>query len=454
MRLATGLALAAALAVATPPAAADGKRDEKAPGPASKGKVYTWKSADGLPYQYYVPESYDPKVGANLTFILHGTGLTYEWGFANHPAGEFRPDDVVVSPEGTTKLERGDHNFLGGDKDLKRVHALHEELRKALKVRDTYVYGHSNGAFFAFFYAGAYPEDVQGALGHAGGVWSGTAVSPKHHHQAIVLMHGTADPVVNFSNSAGCLPTYRDAKYPHARLRALEGWPHFPSAYHAGQQLAWCEGMTSADPARVVASYEHLAGLQEAVDWAALWQVANRLSGLEGAPGDARRKAGATAEAVDRLARKNVEAIERSLGKEKGDKVVDAAWVGHLPLFLRDFEGVPARDALAESWKDRLEKHQEDGVKHLREYYRIQREKAPDAAKALDAALDAIRTGFLYYECADGEFLAALEKIRADAKKAKLSKAQVKAYDGVVVPFVAGRKAGHKQYQDLVKSLD
>ena len=189
----------------------------------------------------------------------------------------------------------------------------------------------------------------------------------------------------------------------------------------------------------------------EARDWAVLYQVAKRLSDLEGAPGDARKRAAQTADSVDRLAKKNVEAITKSLGKEKGDKVVEAPWVAMLPTFLRDFDGVPAREALAEAWKDRLEKHQTDAVKNLREYYRV-RDK--DTAKAFDAGVEAVRVGFLWYECADATFLDALAKGKEDAKKLKLTKAQVKAYDQAVVPFVAARKSGVSAYQDLNKSLD
>ena len=145
---------------------------------------------------------------------------------------------------------------------------------------------------------------MDGVLGQASGYWAGTAQSPKHHRQAIAFMHGTADPVVPYFQSVGGLQGYRDAKYPMAHLRSLEGWNHWPHQEQAAQELAWCEGMTSADPARVVASYEHLVAVKEWHDWSVLYQVAKRLSDLEGAPGDARKKASETAAAVDRLGKK------------------------------------------------------------------------------------------------------------------------------------------------------
>jgi predicted esterase len=439
----------AALAVAGSPrpAAAEGvEADAKAPSPASSGKRYAWKAQDGLAYEYFVPKEYDAKAGANLTLILHGSNLTRHWGFANHAAGKFRPDDVVVCPDGTTPNGQGGFNFLQSDKDLKRLHALHEELKKTFRVRATFVYGHSQGSFFSFLYAGAFPDDVQGVLGQASGVWIGTQATERHHHQAIALLHGTADPVVPYGQSVGGLDFYREAKYPLAHLRSLEGWNHWPTADQAEQELAWCEGTTSADPARVVACFETLSSGEGPRDFAALRAVASRLAELEGAPAAARSKASAAVEAVDALAKRHVEAMARSLGKEKGDKLADDAWVAHVRLFLRDFDGVPVCDDLAKAWADRRKDHRDGAVKHLREYYRVRQK---DAAKAFDEGVEAIRTGFLWYECADPELWKALDGWKDDAKRLKLTKAALKAYDGVVPVMRSACKKGLASYVEV-----
>ena len=76
-----------------------------APADAKPGVVYQWKAADGLPYEYRVPKGYDPEVGASLVLVLHGNGLDHRWTFWNHPKDEFRADDIVVSPDGTTPLQ-------------------------------------------------------------------------------------------------------------------------------------------------------------------------------------------------------------------------------------------------------------------------------------------------------------------------------------------------------------
>jgi len=420
--------------------------DEREPGPGSTGKVYQWKSPSGLTCEYLVPRSYDAARGANLTLILHGSNLDHRWGFANHPAGKFRPDDIVVCPDGTTPNGQGGFNFLQKGDDLDLLRALHVAFQKRLKIRATFVYGHSQGSFFAFLYAGAYPDEVQGVLGQASGVWIGTPATKKHHHQAIALMHGTADPVVPYGQSVGGLKFYRDARYPLSHLRSLEGWNHWPEAGQAAQQLAWCEGMTAADPARIAAAFEELADVaNEARDFVALADVARRLRDLEGAPVVARQRAGRMAAAVERLAARHVEALSRA-SPARADTLEEAPWVGHLPLFLRDFDGLPAQAALAKDWAGPLERHRKNADPHLREFWR-HREKEP--ARAFGSGVAAVKSGFLHPGVADPQVLGALEERRGKAGALKLPKAALKEYDGVVARFLAARKAGLEAFRKL-----
>lgn len=454
MRTAAIVATVVAALVATAaPARSDGEHPQKDPATHPVGEICTWKSADGLVYEYYVPKSYDATKGANLLLILHGSNLDRRWGFANHTAGEFRPDDVIVCPDGTTSNGQGGFNFMRDAKDVQRVHALQDELRKTYKVNATYLYGHSQGSFFACLYAGAYPDDVQGFVAQASGIWAGTAATVKHHHQAVVLMHGTDDPVVPYVQSLGGVSFYRDAKYPMARLRSLQGWNHWPNALQTGQELAWCEGMTTSDPARLTASLDALEAVPAGEGWerdpAALWQVAHRASAAEFAPAPLKERAAQAAARVEALAKAHVNAITSSMGDGKGDKIADAAWVGHVAFFLRDFDGVPACDAFAKDWTDRVAKHKAEAVKSLKEFYRV---KQKEPVKAFPAGVEAIRDGFLWCECADAEFLKTLTGWRADAAKLKLGKADLKAYDDVVPAFTSGRKKGFDAYAALNKS--
>jgi hypothetical protein len=244
---------------------------------------------------------------------------------------------------------------------------------------------------------------------------------------------------------------YRDAKYPTTHLRTLEGCGHPPIPPQTVQELAWCEGMTTNDPARLAASFDALDEVKADNGWvkdeSALYAVAKRIATFAGAPDALKARAAKAAQSVEELAKSHAESIAKSLGKGKGDKLDDAVWVAELPCFLRDFDGLPQRDAVAKDWDERLAKHKADAVKSLREFYRT-RQKEP--AKAFAAGVEAVRVGFLWCECADPEFLKQLATWRGDAKL-KLGKADQKAYDDVVAAFISARKKGLEAYAEINK---
>jgi predicted esterase len=442
-------ALLALLPLAAPPARADAPQKE--PGPKGTGKVHTWKSKDGLLYEYFVPESYDEKAGANLVLVFHGTGLDRRWTFANHPAGEFRRDDIVVSADGPVQ-QPGARLYAYSSESLEAIRALQKELQAIFKVRKVFLYGHSQGAFFAFLYAANYPDAVHGALGHAGGVLKGIQCTKEHAHQAYSLMHGTADPVVPLGNSRGGADWYREQGHALVHFRALEGWPHAPEYLQAEMQIAWMEGMTADDPSRVVAAIDRFSGWEEKayLDLSAWWKVAKRLEGLEGAPAEARSKAAGEAKRIESLAARHADAIRAGAGKDGPSKVEANPWIGHAHRFLRDFEGVPAREALAREWEKVLEQHRSRAVESLRDYYRV---RGKDAKKAFEEGVKAVRDGFLHWECCDPLLLDSLAAWEKDAKKHRLDPAAVKAYQQAVVPFRESLKDGLKAFNELNKGL-
>lgn len=419
---------------------------QKAPDTSAKGKVYEWKSKDGLAYQYYLPKDFDPGRPIGLTFVLHGSNLTRQWGFANHEAGEFRADDLVVCPDGTTSNGQGGFNFLQAQKDLERLHALHAELKGMFDLRATYVYGHSQGSFFALYYAGAYPDEVQGVVAQASGCWIGTAMSKKHHHQAIVLMHGTADPVVPYGQSIGALEAYREAKYPLVRLRSLEGWNHWPAQAQTEQELAWCEGMTTADPGRLAAVFGLLQAMKEGVDPAALRGVAQRVQETADVEAGVKKDAAAAVAEVDAAAREHADAIAKVAGKER--KLADKAWVGHLPLFLRLFDGTPVGDEVAAAWQGVLDKQRDAVRKFAGDFWQNQEQKPKEA---FAAGVQLVQEAFLLPASENEEILGALEGWAKDGKKLGLGKGDVKAFEQAVPVVRAARVKGRSAFDKLGK---
>ncbi|MFH0946390.1 MAG: hypothetical protein V2A76_14425 [Planctomycetota bacterium] len=441
------LALAACLTGLITPAEAK-ELKERAPCPKARGEPYAWQTGSGLRYEYYVPKDYDGDQGANLVLILHGSNLDRRWGFANHSPGTFRPGDILVCPDGTTPNGSGGFNFRQADKDVRLLNEVHAEFRQQFKVLATFLYGHSQGAFFACFYAGAYPALVQGVLAQAGGVWIGTSAGKKGYHQAISVMHGTADPVVPFSMSGASRDFYLKAGFEKVHLRALRDWNHWPDWRQAAVQLAWCEGMTSDSPERVLSAMEELKSVQEVRDPVALYQVATRLSTLRFAELPIRERALRLAAEVEALADCHLQAIDKEAGRSaRKPKLEKKPWIGHLRLFLQEFDGMPACDQLRAEWKGALKEHAEKAGKAQTAYLERMQDDVPEA---FVAGVDVVARGFLAEGFIGQDFLDRLSAWRKEAQDLKISRTQVQYYDQVIPVFEEAMKMGAAAF-DAVK---
>jgi len=423
---------------------------EKAPGPKAKGVIFQWKSKDGPVYHYRIPKNYSDEKGANLTFILHGSNLDRRWGFANHSYKTFRADDIVVSPDGTTSNGSGGFNFLNRGKDLKQLKKLHEELKKIFWIRATFLYGHSQGSFFSFLYAGEYPDSVQGVVGHASGVWASTKKRKQCHGQAIVLMHGTEDPVVPCVQSADGYKFYQDAKYPFVRLRRLEGWNHWPAEHngpvaHTSQQLAWCEGMTTEDLSRLEESFDFIASCKqkERTDYGAIYTLAMHIKNLDEAPPALKARASKAMTTINALAAKHVTALKAA----NPAKFNGNAWIGHMPMFLRTFMSVPAREEFASKWKKELARHSKDGGKYYGKYW-----QALDKGNNKDAfeeGVAAVKHAFLYQRVTEYLFLKELAGLEANSKKLRISKGSLKDYNAIIPVLKKAKEKGAKEFDTI-----
>lgn len=427
---------------------------EKAPGPDAKGKVYQWKGDAEVAYQFYIPRDYDAEKGATLTVMLHGSNLDRRWGFANHEAGKFRPSDILLSPDGTTPNGNGGFNFMGRPEDATTFTTLLDELRATLKINALYLYGHSQGSFFALYYAGIEPAAVNGVLAHASGLWTQSRLSEAGHGQALVFMHGTADPVVPYGQSVGGVHAFSEKGFPMVRLRALEGWNHWPAENngpiaHASQQLAWIEGMTSTDPARLAEAYKVLAkpGRKEQHDFAALYQVANRLGTVAELPERARTASQATAKKVQDLANAHWAAMK--LEEPTGGLTPDGSpAIGHLPMFLRAFAGVPTDNPQEKDWAALVAEHQKAASKNLGPYW--QGFRGGDAKAGFEGGLNAMREGFLSVHLADPTFLKTMEKW-SDDRNLNITKENLKEFKSLASNLEKSLKKGRSSFESVNK---
>lgn len=327
------------------------RREPAAGAPAHK--VFAWTAKCGLRYTWVVPKDYDGKAPRNLTVILHGTGLDYQWGHANNPAGVFRPDDIVVSVDGTSPGEGMSRLFLGEKKDAEAFKTFLEEMKKTFAVDSTFLYGHSQGSFFVVYFAGEHPEMVAGVVAHASGAWSFSKTPKELKKVAIAFMHGTLDPVVPYGQSPGSRDFYVKAGFDLVHLRRLPRYNHWPNAVRATEELDWCEGMTTSKAERALELALDILRVKRpdqyqwetAVGFSGARDVLRRLENKGPVPfasvdpklvDDARK----WIERIEEAGAQHVEAIKQDIGK-KGDLKLDGkAWLGHLVSLREDFRGV------------------------------------------------------------------------------------------------------------------
>lgn len=329
--------------------------------PSADAKAHTWfqsTSKAGLRYAWLVPEDYDGRSKRDLTVILHGTGLDHRWGPANHPAGVMRPDDVLVSVDGTSPGPNDSRLFLGEKKDAAAFEAFLAEMRAAFAVERVFLYGHSQGGFFVVYFAGEHPDSVAGVVAHASGAWSHSKMGAPVKKVAIAFQHGTADPVVPYGQSPGSRDAYADAGFTLLRLRRMQGYNHWPNAVRSTESLDWCDGMTTGDPARALAAARRMLAVKkpdeyayEAVaDFTGARDVLRRLEKKGAAPfaevpEEIARDASALASQVEAEGAKHVAALEKSVKARKDLTLKGASWLGHLVALREDFRGVDSVEA-------------------------------------------------------------------------------------------------------------
>ncbi len=224
---------------------------------AERGKALEWKSAQGKPYWYRLPKDIDAKKPPDLLLMLHGTGLDHRWSFANYAiVGEFRKRDIVVSPDALTPGQGNTFNFVQGPKDGEQIAALITDFKQRFPIGRVYLYGHSQGAFFCYWFAGEHPELIDGIVAHAGNVLDVKHGKLAKQKVAIGILHGRADAVVPVDCALRTEKIYREQGYEKLKLEIVEGLTeqsgHWPLPVQVAQMLNWLDQVSTQSAAQAV----------------------------------------------------------------------------------------------------------------------------------------------------------------------------------------------------------
>ncbi len=228
---------------------------------APKGDVLEWTDARGKPLWYLLPKGLAPGKPVHLLIMLHGTGMKWGWAFWNYPIanGAFRKSDIVVAPEGMTDGQGGTFNFVQGKADGDHIAELIGDFKKRFPIDRVYLYGHSQGAFFAYWFAGEHPELVDGFVAHAGNVLGNVKHSQIAKEKiAVGILHGRADAVVPVECAISTEKVYRDLGYKKLKLQIVEGLNeqtgHWPLPKQVGEMIDWLDSVSTDSPLETLRS--------------------------------------------------------------------------------------------------------------------------------------------------------------------------------------------------------
>ena len=232
-----------------------GEVDKVAPSwKAPQGQTLEWTSAEGKSYWYRLPRTIDPKEPPNLVLMLHGTGLTWGWAFWNYPIGNggFRGNDIVIAPEGMTPGGGDTFNFTQSKPDGDHIAGLIRHFKSKFPIDKVYVYGHSQGAFFCYWFAGAYTELVDGIVAHAGNVLSVNHNKLAKDKVAIGILHGKADAVVSVECAYRTEKIYKQQGYKKIKMSIVEGLTersgHWPLPTQVAEMFDWLDQVNADSP--------------------------------------------------------------------------------------------------------------------------------------------------------------------------------------------------------------
>lgn len=218
-------------------------------------------SGKGMRYFLRVPKRYNAKDGARLIVFLHGSnmnGLDYLRSFE---AKKWCEEDLICCPNGESGTDPfGQNNFGFASGPL--VADVTEEVRKSFKTTITYIGGHSQGAFLTYNVILNFPQLYQGAFPMAGDCWiqnepnlweDRPGVLKQQKEIAIAVIHGKADPVVNFSQGQHAYDCFLAMGWTKLRMFAPANLNHMFMPAPIDEAIEWLDAMNGRNERKSMA---------------------------------------------------------------------------------------------------------------------------------------------------------------------------------------------------------
>jgi predicted esterase len=432
--------------------------------------VYQWTAEagandehDGFRYTWRLPKDFTRTESYDLVVVCHGNGADYRWGAANLKPELFRPGNIVVCVDGTSEADEGGRFFREGRRDAIEFRDFVLEIGRVLPVDRIFYFGHAEGGAFAIFMASQFPGLTQGVVADASGMWTDTNTHGGIQSIPVAFLHGTADPVVPYSQSLVARDSLKEAGDEMLLVRRIQGGDHSPSAMRASECLEWCSGMCTAEADTALAAAEALLapsgpdehGRDSPRAFGGAYQVLQRVAletehQVDEADDEQRAKAHALMKKIDDAGAAHVEALRKDL-KSEGDLILglgsdSGAWLGHLVALREDFRGVPSVEAFVKEINyDQAARNQAAAGKKLLEIWQAAR---PEKQK-FEVVGDTLGESFLL-DAFPSDLAAKMKEIKDKASELGLTDESIEKY-GVVETWSTAWANGYKRYLEICK---
>lgn len=300
---------------------------------APRETTLEWTSDAGRPYWYRLPAKSGRKK-PDLVIMLHGTGGNHGWAFWNYgiDAGQFQKDDIVLSPDGVTPGGNATFNFVQNKKDGDQIASLITQFRKQFEIGRVFLYGHSQGAFFCYWFGGAYTTMLDGFIAHAGNVLDVDHNALAKKKLAVCILHGRADAVVPVDCAFRTERIYKEQGYENLKLEIVDGLNersgHWPLPAQVKKMFEWLDA-TTTPTARGALQAVNAETAKELPDLATITEALERAKRLvRKAPRDEKESLTTEIDRLDIMIEKTVTAHVAALA-DRTPKSEDGEWLGH-----------------------------------------------------------------------------------------------------------------------------
>ncbi|HEX7897895.1 MAG TPA: hypothetical protein VF950_09055 [Planctomycetota bacterium] len=293
------------------------------------------KAANGLSTCVRVPRGYNPKAGAPAIVWLHGSNMNSIDYLQTFVGMKWFPDWILIGIDGEKGTKQSGHNYTFDSAKL--IVEAYDELAKTLKITKAFIGGHSQGGFVTYSVIMEHPEKFAGAVPVAGGLWTQCEpegfkpeIQERQKRTALAIVHGRADPVVEFSLAESAHFSFTDAGFPMTRLFDPEQGDHRFALLPVKDALEWCDAMTQTEPKKLAFVADLLLKQKRYRDASSAGQRAKAASALK---------------AVEAAATAAAKPLAAKMAKAKDD-----AWVKEFWAFRQDFQFTDAAKPLMEAY--------------------------------------------------------------------------------------------------------